>query len=195
MDYSEKLDRSNAVFVLVDFLDGFFPGIRTIDHDLLRRNAEAFARLSALFQMPTIMLGEEGGFRGNFFPEVLANSAHAVRVERHTPSAWDEPEFRRVLSGFGRRKVILGGISLDICTLQLAIDLIGADYEPYVVVDVSGSDTVLNEQAALLRLHQAGAVLVNWASIASEIMKDWQSPEGPEVGRLYQVFSHWGNRI
>lgn len=195
MPYSDKLTRDNACVVLVDFLDGFFPGIKTIDHDLLRRNAEAFTRLSALFQLPTIMLGEEGGFRGKFFAGVVAQAGHAVRVERHTPSAWDEPAFRTTLAGFGRRKVILGGISLDICTLQLTLDLIGAGYEPYVVVDVSGSDTALNEHAAMLRMTQAGAVMVNWASIASEIMKDWQTPEGPEVGRLYAEFSYWGNRI
>jgi hypothetical protein len=195
MNYSDKLTRKNAVVILVDFLDGFFPGIKTIDHDLLRRNAEAFTRLSAIFEMPTIMLGEEGDFRGNFFPGVVANASHAVRVERHTPSAWDEPEFQRVLAGFDRRKVILGGISLDICTLQLTLDLISGGYEPYVVVDVSGSDTLLNEQAAMHRMTQAGAVMVNWASIASEIMKDWQTPEGPEVGKLYQDFSYWGNRM
>ena len=195
MQYTDKLTRDNAVVVLVDFLDGFFPGIKTIDHDLLRRNAEAFTRLSAIFNLPTIMLGEEGGFRGKFFPGVVANAGHAVRVERHTPSAWDEPTFQSTLAGMGRRKVILGGISLDICTLQLTLDLIGGGYEPYVVVDVSGSDTRLNEHAAMLRMTQAGAVMVNWASIASEIMKDWQTPEGPEVGRLYSEFSYWGNRI
>lgn len=195
MGYEEKLTRDNAVVILVDFLDGFFPGIKTIDHDLLRRNAEAFARLSEVFRMPTIMLGEEGGFRGNFFPGVLAHAGHAVRVERHTPSAWDEPEFQRVLGSFGRRKVILGGISLDICTLQLTLDLIGGGYQPYVVVDVSGSDSTLNEQAAMHRMTQAGAVMVNWASIASEIMKGWQTPEGPEIGKLYQDFSYWGNRL
>lgn len=195
MPYTDKLTRDNAVVVLVDFLDGFFPGVKTIEHDLLRRNAEAFTRLSALFKMPTIMLGEEGGFRGKFFPGVLANAGHAVRVERHTPSAWDEPNFRTTLAGMGRKKVILGGISLDICTLQLTLDLISGGYEPYVVVDVSGSDTALNEQAAMLRMTQAGAVMVNWASIASEIMKDWQTPEGPEVGRLYSEFSYWGNRL
>ena len=195
MQYTDKLTRDNAVVVLVDFLDGFFPGIKTIDLDLLRRNAEAFTRLSAIFNLPTIMLGEEGGFRGKFFPGVVANAGHAVRVERHTPSAWDEPTFQTTLAGMGRRKVILGGISLDICTLQLTLDLIGGGYEPYVVVDVSGSDTRLNEHAAMLRMTQAGAVMVNWASIASEIMKDWQTPEGPEVGRLYSEFSYWGNRI
>jgi len=90
--------------------------------------------------------------------------------------------------------VLLGGISLDICTLQLSLDLLEAGYEPYVVVDVSGSDTSLNETAALLRMTQAGAVMVSWASVASEIMKDWQTPEGTEVGQLYQEFSYWGNR-
>lgn len=195
MRYSDKLDRHNAVFVLVDFLDGFFPGIKTIDHDLLRRNAEAFTRLSAIFRMPTIMLGEEGDFRGQFFPGVVANAGHAVRVERHTPSAWDEPAFQKTLAEFGRRKVVLGGISLDICTLQLTLDLIGGGYEPYVVVDVSGSDTTLNETAAMMRMTQAGAVMVNWSSIASELMKDWQTPEGPQIGKLYAEFSYWGNRI
>jgi hypothetical protein len=195
MNYSDKLTRDNAVVILVDFLDGFFPGIKTIDHDLLRRNAEAFTKLSSIFKMPTIMLGEEGSFRGNFFPGVVANAQHAIRVERHTPSAWDEPEFRRVLGEIGRKKVILGGISLDICTLQLTLDLIEAGYEAYVVVDVSGSDTLLNEQAAIARMTQAGAVMVNWASIASEIMKDWQTQEGPEIGKLYQDYSYWGNRM
>lgn len=195
MNYADKLTRDNAAVILVDFLDGFFPGIKTIDHDLLRRNAEAFARLSKIFDMPTIMLGEEGSFRGQFFPGVVANAGHAIRIERHTPSAWDEPNFRKALESIGRKKIILGGISLDICTLQLTLDLISGGYEPYVVVDVSGSDTALNEQAAMHRMTQAGAVMVNWASIASEIMKDWQTPEGPEVGKLYQDFSYWGNRM
>jgi hypothetical protein len=195
MNYTEKLNRDNAVFILVDFLDGFFPGIKTIEHRMLRYNVEAFTRLSAIFKMPTIMLGEEGGFRGKFFPEMMAHAQHAVRVERHTPSAWDEPKFRETLAGFKRKKVVLGGPSIDICTQLLALDLLGAGYEPYVVVDVSGSDTVLNEQAAMHRMTQAGVVMVTWASIASEIMKDWQSPEGAEIGKLYAELSLWGNRL
>lgn len=195
MNYCEKLTRDNCVVILVDFLDGFLPGLKTINHDLIRKNAEAFTRLSNIFDLPTIMLGEEGGFRGKFFSEVTAHADHAVRIERHTPSAWDEPMFRDKLAAIGRKKVLLGGISLDICTLQLTLDLLEAGYETYVVVDVSGSDTQLNETAALLRMTQAGAVMVSWASVASEIMKDWETPEGPAVGQLYQELSYWGNRL
>lgn len=195
MNYLEKLTRENAAVVLVDFLDGFLPGLRTIDHMLLRKNAEAFTRLSSLFQLPTIMLGEEGSFRGNFFREVIDHADHAVRVERHTPSAWDEPAFREAVAATGRKKIILGGISIDICTLLLTLDLIGAGYEPYVVVDVSGSDTELNQMAAMMRMTQAGAVMVTVGSIASEIMRDWRTPEGKTVGELYQENSYWGRRL
>jgi hypothetical protein len=194
-NYAEKLDRNNVSAVLVDFLDGFLPGLKTIDHYRLRKNAEAFAELTSIFSLPTIFLGEEGGFRGNFFPEVVAHSAHAIRVERHTPSAWNAPKFRETLAGYGRKKVLLGGISLDICTQLLTLDLLANGYQPYVVVDISGSDSTLVETAAMMRMTQAGAVMVSWACVASEIMKDWQTPEGPKIGALYQNNSVWGNRV
>jgi nicotinamidase-related amidase len=193
--FTEKLSRDNTCAVIVDFLDGFLPGLKTIDHYKFRKNAEAFAELTAIFKLPTIFLGEEGSFRGNFFPEVVAHSSHAVRVERHTPSAWDEPEFRKALAVMKRKKVLLGGISLDICTQLLTLDLLANGYEPYVVVDASGSDSTLNETAAMMRMTQAGAVMVSWACVASEIMKDWQTPEGAKVGALYQNNSVWGNRV
>jgi nicotinamidase-related amidase len=193
--FTEKLDRENCCAIIVDFLDGFLPGLKTIDQLRFRKNAEAYAELTSVFKLPTIFLGEEGEFRGNFFPEVVAHSGHAIRVQRHTPSAWDEPKFRETLASFKRKKVLLGGISIDICTQLLALDLLANGYEPYVVVDVSGSDSTLNEMAAMLRMTQAGAVMVSWASVASEIMKDWKTPEGPKVGQLYQTNSIWGNRI
>jgi nicotinamidase-related amidase len=194
--HTEKLTRDNAVFIWVDFLEGFLPGLKTIDHTLLRKNIDAYCQLAPIFKMPTIMLGEEGDFRGKFFPECTQHfeTAKAIPIERHTPSAWDEPNFRETLAGIGRKKVILGGISLDICTTLLTTDLLHNGYECYVIVDVSGSDTLLNEQAAMIRLTQAGAVITNWGSIASQIMHDWQTPEGPAIGKLYQENAYWGDR-
>jgi Isochorismatase family len=192
--HTKKLTRDNAVFIWVDFLEGFLPGLKTIDHTLLRKNIDAYCQLASIFKMPTIMLGEEGDFRGKFFPECTQHieTAKAIPIKRHTPSAWDEPNFRETLAGIGRKKVILGGISLDICTALLTTDLLHNGYECYVIVDVSGSDTLLNEQAAMLRLTQTGAVMTNWSSIASQIMADWQTPEGSKIGQLYQENSHWG---
>jgi nicotinamidase-related amidase len=194
-DYTDKLTRSNATFVMVDFLEGFLPGIQTIEPRTFKANAQAFARVSEIFNMPTIMLGDEGSFRGNFMPEVVAHTAHAVRIERHAVSAWQEPNFRAEIERIGRNKIVMGGISVDICTLQLALDMRKAGYTVYVVVDASGSDTLQNENAAISRMTQAGVIITNWGSVASEIMVDWATPEGPFVGQLYQEFSSWGRRF
>jgi hypothetical protein len=193
--YTKRLKTEDVGVVLVDYLDGFLPGIRSIDARVFRKNAEAFARISAIFRLPTIMLGEEGGFRGKFFAEVIAAAPHAQRVERHTPSAWDEPNFRAAVEKIGRKRWIVGGISLDICTTLLTLDMLNAGHEVFVVVDACGSDSQLVEAAAMSRLTQAGATLVSWGTIASELMGDWQTPEGPEVGKLYAELSAWGNRV
>ena len=191
--FTEKLKKEEVTLVMVDFLEGFVPGIRTIDRNLFYANAEALAKIGSIFKLPTIMLGDEGGFRGNFFPKVKENLPNATYIERQTVSAWDEPKFRELLEQIGNKEIVLGGISIDICTAQLTLDLLNNGYQVYVVVDASGSDTNLNEMAAMMRLTQAGAVMLNWGTLASELMKDWATPEGPQVGELYQKYSYWGS--
>lgn len=191
-DYTEKVTPQNATLVMVDFLTGFDPGLNTIPKAVFNQNATALAKISNIFKLPTITLGEEGSFRGKFYPLVDEYLSKSIRVERHTPSAWDEPKFQQALKKIGRKKIILGGISLDICTNLLTLDLLRAGYEVYVVTDCSGSDQPIAETAAMMRMTQAGAVMTTWGTLASELMHDWQSPYGEAVGKLYQENSSWG---
>lgn len=191
-DYTEKVTPQNAGLIMVDFLTGFDPGLNTIPKAVFNQNATALAKMSNIFNLPTIMLGEEGGFRGKFYPLVGEYLSKAVRVERHTPSAWDEPNFQVAVKKLNRKKLIVGGISLDICTQLLTLDLLRAGYGVYVVTDCSGSDQAIAETAAMMRMTQAGAVMVTWGTLASELMKDWISPYGEAVGKLYQENASWG---
>ena len=190
--YLVKLTPENSLLVMVDYLTGFLPGLRTMDKETYINNITALAKIGQIFQLPTIILGDEGGFRGEFFPEISQYLSHGLRVERHTPSAWREPKFVEALQKFNRPKIIMAGISIDNCVLQTALDVLSAGYEVYVVVDVSGTESKLVEDAAILRLTQAGAVMTNWVSLASELMADWNSSTGDEVGKLYQEHSKWG---
>ena len=193
-DYTEKLNTENCALIMVDYLTGFDPGLSTIPRADFDHNTRALAKMSGIFKLPTIVLGEEGGFRGRFYPLVndFLKGPNYVRVERHTPSAWDEPKFQEALRKIGRKKVIVGGITLDICTQLLTLDLLRAGYDVYVVTDCSGTDQPIAELSAMMRMTQAGAVMVTWGSLASEIMKDWKSAYGPAVGKLYMEESSWG---
>lgn len=189
--YLEKLSKTNSALVMVDYLTGFDPGLKTIEKNLYIHNVTALAQIGQIFKLPTVILGDEGDFRGQFYPLLKKHLPNAPILARHAPSAWTEQSFRDFLKNSGRKKIIIAGISLDNCTLQTSLDLLKNGYEVYVVVDASGTDEHLVEQAAMMRLTQAGAVMVNWVSIASEIMEDWQSPEGAAIGKLYQDHSTW----
>jgi Isochorismatase family len=190
--YTEKLSPQNSTLIMVDYLTGFDPGLKTIERKLYMNNVTAVAKLGKIFKLPTIVLGDEGGFRGNFYPVLAEQLPNAPRIARHTPSAWREPAFVKEVDRIGRKKLIMAGISIDNCLMQLALDALKAGYEVYVVVDASGSDEKLVEQAAMQRLTQAGAVMTSWVSLASELMGDWETPEGPAVGQIYQQHSAWG---
>jgi nicotinamidase-related amidase len=190
--YLEKLTPQNATLIMVDYLTGFWPGLRTVDSVTYENNVTALAKIGQIFKLPTVILGDEGRFRGRFYPQLARHLPAAQRIERHAPSAWKEQAFRDALAKAARPKLIVAGISIDNCVTQTSLDLLRAGYEVYVVVDVSGSDTPLVEQAAMLRLTQAGAVMTNWVSLASELMDDWQRPEGATVGALYKQHSKWG---
>jgi hypothetical protein len=190
--YTEKLSRGNCCAVFVDYLTGFLPGLRTMEPELFDHNVRGYTLSMRALGVPHCILGDEGGFRGEFFPVIKQEFAGAPTFERHAPSAWTAPAFREWVAGTGRRKVILGGISIDNCTSQTSFDLIANGYEVYVVVDASGAESELVERAAIHRLVQAGATPVNWVQIACEIMADWQTPEGPAIGRLLAQYSRYG---
>ena len=194
--YQTLLTPEDCAIVLVDYLTGFDPGLRTMPRERWDRNVAAFVRLAAAFQArtPVLVLGDEGGFRGRFHPALAEHLPDAPRFERHTPSALRSGPFRGTLAATGRRRVVIGGISLDLCTLHTSLDLLREGYEVFVVVDCSGTESELVQTAAMLRLTQAGAVMTSWVSLASELMGDWQTPEGEKVGALYQELSAWGGQ-
>lgn len=192
--YLVKLTPNNSVLVMVDYLTGFLPAIKTIDAETFQNNVTALAKVGSIFQLPTIILGDEGGFRGEFMPQIDKHLSHGKRVERHTPSVYGAPEFVGALEKIDRPKVIMAGISTDNCVTQTGLDLLKAGYEVYIIVDASGTDSKLVEDAAIARMMQAGAVITNWGCIASELMGDWQSPEGEKIGAVYQEHSQWGGQ-
>lgn len=192
--YGMKATPENSVAVLVDYLDGFLPGIRTASPEAYEASVQGFLRTVKLFDIPTIVLGDEGGFRGEFFDFVtdLYPRDQYKYAGRTTPSAWRSGGMREWIEAQGRPRVLIGGISLDNCTLLTSLDLIDAGYLPHVVVDASGTESALVEQAAMMRLSQAGAVMTNWVSLGSELLESWESPQGPELGALYAEWSRWG---
>lgn len=181
---------SNAVLVYVDYVTGLDNLMTTIPGKQYRNNIAAFAKFSSLFKMPTAVVGEENNYYGTFLPEIkkLVGEGGKTFASRSTPTAYT-PDFASWLKSTGRRNVVIGGISIDNCTLHTSLDLIRNGYNVFVVVDVSSTNSKLAEDAAIQRLIQAGAVPVSWLNALTELGTDFAGPHGKGMMEIIQA--HW----
>ncbi|MDX2205952.1 MAG: isochorismatase family protein [Hyphomicrobiaceae bacterium] len=184
-----RLTPENAVLVYVDYTTGLDNLMTTLPARQYRNNIAAFAKFAALFDMPAAVLGEENDYYGTFLPEIAEVVRAGGRTFPRTQVSGYVPDFVRWLEGTGRRNVILGGISIDNCTLHTALDLLRAGYNAFVVVDVSSTNSRLAEEAAMLRLTQAGAVMCGWLNVLTELGGDFAGRHGR--GMMGIVQAHW----
>ena len=183
----ETATPENAVLVYVDYVTGLDNLITTIPAAQFKNNIAAFAAMSPLFGMPTVVFGEENDYYGTFLPEIRPLiEAGAKRFERTSASGYT-PEFAEWLKSTGRKSVVIGGISIDNCTLHTVLDLRRAGYQVYFIVDVSGTNSRLAEEAAIDRMIAAGAVPVGWLNILTELGVDFAGPYGEGMMRIIQA--------
>lgn len=178
----------SAVIVYVDYVTGLDNLITTIPGPQFRNNVKAFASFSGLFGMPTVVFGEENDYYGTFFPEIQSLiDGGASTFPRSTPSGCT-PDFMTWLEGTGRKDVVIGGISIDNCTLHTALDLLRAGYNVQVVADASGSNSPLAEALAIARLQAAGAVVSGWLNTLTELGADFAGPFGAGMMQIIQTY-------
>lgn len=184
------LTPSNTVLVYVDYVTGLDNLMVTVPGKQYRNNIAAFAKFSSLFKMPSAVLGEENDYYGTFLPEIKQVIAAGGKTfaPRSTMSAYT-PDFAAWLKSTGRKNVVIGGISIDNCTMHTSLDLLRNGYNVFVVVDVSSTNSKIAEDAAIQRLIQAGAVPVSWLNTLTELGKDFAGPYGK--GMMGIVQAHW----
>lgn len=180
----------DTVLIYVDYVTGLDNLITTIPGPQFRNNITAFARFNRLFKVPTIVLGEENEYYGTFLPEITELVTHDTHRFNRTQVSGYTPEVRAWLASTGRRTIVIGGISIDNCTLHTTLDLLRDGYRVYVITDVSGSNSSLAEQDALARLRDAGAVTGGWLTTLTDLGRDFASPEYGR-GMMEIIQAHW----
>lgn len=182
--FLDRLTPDNAAVILIDHQVKLMLGVQTLDPHSLKNNTLGLAKVAAIFKLPTILTG--GSPDDPLMPELKAAVPDHEYVQRNTINSWDTPAFVEAVEKTGRKKLIMAGITTDLCLLFPAISAVAAGYAVYVVVDACGCFTPMIEQAALLRLTQAGVIPATWGAVAAELQRDiWTEGNGPAVMQTY----------
>ena len=67
-------------------------------------------------------------------------------------------------------------------SIRINVPLGERSYDVYAVIDASGTWNKNIQEITLHRLSQAGVKVCNWSGVLAEIMDDWRSAKGMELG-------------
>jgi len=179
--HTERLTRNNALLLLVDHQVGLYTGIRDIEILQLKHNIVALTRAMLALKVPVVVTTTSEKVWGPLIPE-LAEVLHGVpTVERTTVNAWDEKRVADAVKVTGRKKLIVTGISTDVCLALPAIAALADGFQSYAVIDASGGFSQTQVAMGVLRMQQAGVVPVGYSTVAVELLADNAAPEAEAV--------------
>ena len=168
------LTPENAAFLLIDYQPSQLGAVRSMDHELLLKNAVSTVRTIKTFGVPVVhsTVNVANG-RGGTLPELAVLLADDKPLDRTTVNSWEDLEFVQAVHATGRRKLIICALWTEICMAFTALDALREGYEVYPVVDAVGGTSPEAHRAGLERVTQAGGQPISWVSLACELQRDW----------------------
>ena len=180
--YHERLTQDNAALLLVDHQIGLYTGVRDIDLAQLKHNVVGLAKAAKVLGLPIIATTtSRDSLWGPTIPELAAVLSGIDILDRTTVNAWDEPRIVKAVKATGRKKLIIAGVSTEVCLAFPAISATADGYAVYAAIDASGTFSETKRLTGMLRMLQAGVILTDYATVAVEITGDNASPKAMDV--------------
>ena len=177
-----------AALLLIDYQVGTLGWCKTTPAELAVRNALELVQAAQILGIPILMTSsEEDNMQGAISPDLqkAAPDAFKNRIKRTgTVDAWQEPAFKAAVEATGRRQLIMGAITTDICLVFPAISAVRDGYEVQAVIDASGSPLQVSEDMARRRMENAGVVLTATDTLLAELAQNWSTPQGIQLIQL-----------
>ncbi len=178
----------NSALVLVDYQVGTLQLIRSSSSDVSLRNAVMLATAAVKLNMPIVLTSsQEDHIQGPIAPALqkAAPDAYKARVKRvGIVNAWADPNFSEAVEATGRKNLIMGGVTTDICLIFPSISAVQLGYNVQAILDASGSSWEVQEELTRQRMQQAGVVLTTTNTAIAELVQDWASPAGGDLVKL-----------
>lgn len=198
----DRITPQNAAILFVDHQTGLANGVETMTPPEFQNNVHALVTIANIYKLPAIVTtSAHDGPNGPIMP--IVEHGLDAKVIVHRPgeiNAFDNPEFEAAVKKTGRKKLLIAGISTEVCVAFCSLAALKLGYEVYPVIDASGTWDKRVEDVAVLRMVQAGAVPMTWCGVGAELMHDWRSDtQGlhaklmgdhlPFAGNLYASFA------
>jgi nicotinamidase-related amidase len=182
---SESFTSRNTAMLLIDHQVGTMGWVRSIEFDELKANSLALAKAAKALDIPLVLTSSmEAYAQGPLLSELedIAPAEFASRIQRQgVVNALDDENFAAAVKASGRRKLIIAGVTNDVCTVYPTLSALAEGYDVQVVADAGGSPTARADEIAIRRMERAGATITSTNQLLAELAVSWASPEGAAI--------------
>ncbi len=174
----ETLTPENAALLLIDHQVGTLGfGIKDIDPLNLKNNTLWLAEAGKAFELPVVLTTSNSkGTNGPLLPELIELFPDHEVYDRVVINAWKDKRFAGAVKKANRKKLIMAGVTSDVCLTFPALSAVYDGYDVYAVLDASGATNQHSLIAATMRMSQAGVKMADVNMVVAELQNDYTNP-------------------
>jgi nicotinamidase-related amidase len=181
----EKFLPKDTVMLLIDHQIGTMGWVKSTTFEEMKKNTIMLAKTARILNIPVILTSSmEEYAQGLLLDELktILPEAYEQRIKRlGIVNAMEDENFAAAVKSTGRKKIIIAGVTNDVCTVYPALTLVSEGFEVQVVADAGGSPTSIADDMALRRMEKNGVTLTSTNQVIAEITSNWNTPEGMRI--------------
>jgi len=185
-----RIEAQDAVVLFADLQAGIVELTQTNPIERLRKGVLGLAKLAKLFGIPAVVSGIRGedGRAAKVIPQIAEGLGDLPTHHRTTCDSFLNVEIVSVIEATQRKTLLISGVATELAVQLPALTGVDRGYRVFVVLDACGGMSERSEQAALLRLANAGASTVSVIALAGEIAGDFRQQTAQQaIGIVYEM--------
>jgi nicotinamidase-related amidase len=187
----------NTVLVLVDHQVGTIGWAGELankdEQDQLKMWVRVMARFAKSAGIPVILTSSlESESQGPLLPEFkeILPAEYAARIQRTgVINAWDDPKFVAAIKATGKKNIIMGGLTTDVCLVPPALSAQANGYNVVALLDISAACTKIAAQNSRELLQKAGIEVMTVTPLITSMLGNYKNPAS---GGFFEAFEKEG---
>lgn len=196
-----KID--NTAVVLIDHQVGTIGWAGELANDEERQQLKMWVRVMAGFAksagMPVVLTSSlENEAQGPLLPEfkTLLPQEYEARIQRTgVINAWDDPAFVKAVRATGKKNLIMGGLTTDVCLVPPALSAKADGFNVVALMDISAACTRIAAQNCRELLGKAGIDLMTVTPMITSLLGNYKNPASAGFFKAFEregVFQAFG---
>ena len=176
-----RFTTTDSLIMLVDHQTGTLGWVKSLPQATVVTACRVLTRLALAYDMPLVLTTTMEAQVGPTIPDIaeLAPDAFANRFARGGElDCWDDASLRDGVAALGRKRIVMAGLTTDICLFWAARSALNLGYDVLVVADACGTTSGLGDTLTYDRLRADGAQITVINQAVTELVNNFGVPEG-----------------